>query len=69
MGENLMSATIAEMNRVRKLITEYERLPDNAGFFGASIMKVTIKNAEKAISDGDVVELLVAYKQLQEHTG
>lgn len=66
---NLSSAIFDEMNRVRELIKEYESLPDGAGFFGASTMKVSIQRAEKAISDSDVVAILVAYEDLKNCTG
>jgi len=67
--KNLMEGLLDEMNRVRELITEYKSLPNNAGFIGASFMQIDIQKAEKAISSGDVVEMLVAYKSLQECTG
>ena len=66
---NLSESIFDEMNRVRELIKEYESLPDNAGFFGASLMKVSIKRAEIAISKSDAVEMLRAYDDLQKHTG
>lgn len=66
---NLIDGLLKEINRVRELIKEYESLPDNAGFFGASMMKNSIANAEKAIASGDVVAELKAYQDLKDCTG
>lgn len=65
MAENLIDALLKEMNRVRELIKLYEGLPDNAGWFGASLMKVAIQKAEKAISSGDVIQELKVYEELK----
>jgi hypothetical protein len=66
---NLIEGLLSEMNRVRELIKEYESLPDNAGWFGSSMMKVAIKNAEDAMAKGDVVAELKAYQELKDCTG
>lgn len=63
--KTLMDGLFEEMNRVREHIAEYESLPNGAGIFGAAIMKDTIKMAEKAISDNDVIAMLVQYEQLK----
>lgn len=62
---NLIEGLLEEMNRVRELIKIYESLPDNAGFFGSSMMKVSITRAEKAIASGDVTEELRAFEDLK----
>ncbi len=67
--QDLMSAILDEMNRVRELITEYESLPNNAGVLGAMFMKNTIGLSERAISSGNVVDMLVQYEELKSHTG
>ena len=67
--ENLIEGLLSEMNRVRELIKEYEDLPGGVGFFGSSIMKVKIQQAEKAISEGDVIKELQAYEELKDCTG
>lgn len=70
MSENLMDGLISEMNRVRELIKEYEHpMLKGAGFVAASFMKIDIQNAEKAISSGDVVQMLVCYDELKKNTG
>ena len=52
---NLIESLRKEMSRVRGLITEYESLPWWVWFIGASIMKVEIQNAERAIEEWDIV--------------
>ena len=67
--KNLIEGLHEEMNRVRELINEYERLPDGVGFIGASIMRASIKMAEKSLESGDVVAELRAYEDLKKFTG
>ena len=70
MAENLMSGLLEEMNRVRELIKEYEHpMLKGAGFLGAAFMKISIQNAERAISENDVVKMLICYEDLKSHTG
>ena len=66
---NLIEGLLSEMNRVRELIKEYESLPDNAGFFGSTMMKDVIKRAEKNIASGDVIEELKSFEELKGCTG
>lgn len=66
---NLIEGLFEEMNRVRDLIKQYEELPDNAGFLGASMMKVSVSNAEKAISSGDIVKEVQALEDLKGFEG
>ena len=67
MTDNLMEGLLSEMNRVRDLIVEYNNLPGGVGIFGASLMKINIQKAEKAISSGDVIQMMVCYKELKGH--
>lgn len=62
--ENLMEATLKELNRNRELLEEYKKIP--TGAFGAMMIKQQIERTEKAIASSDVVELLVCYQQLKE---
>jgi len=62
---NLIEGLQAQMERVRAIIAEYESLPNNAGFLAAQFMRISIKNAEKAISTGDTVAMLAAYGDLE----
>lgn len=64
--QNLMEGLLEEMNRVRETIAEYKSLPKNAGMIGAALMEIDIKNAEEAISEGDVIKMLSAYEKLKE---
>lgn len=68
MAENLMDDLFSEMNRVREIIKEYEHpIMKGAGFLAASLMKIDIQRAEKAIRDNDVIQMLVAYEKLKEN--
>lgn len=67
MSENLMDGLFSEMNRVREIVKEYDSLPNNAGAFGSALMRLSIQNAENAIKDNDVIQMLVAYEKLKEH--
>ena len=66
---NLMEGLLKEIDRVTELKAEYESLPNNAGFFGASLMKVSLANAKKVIAEGDTIGMMTAYKDLEEITG
>lgn len=66
---NLIEGLHKEMNRVRELKAEYESLPGGAGFMGASLMKVSLQMAEKAIEEGDIVKELKAFEDLKSITG
>ncbi len=66
MAENLMEGLLSQMNRVRETIKEYEQLPGNVGMIGASLMKIDIQKAEKAIGSGDVVQMLQCYSALEQ---
>jgi len=62
--ENLMDATLRELNRNRELLEEYKKIPQGA--FGAAMITQLIQRTEKAIDSGDTVELIICYGQLQE---
>lgn len=63
--KNLMDGLLEEMNRVRELIAEYKSLPNGVGMIGAGLMAVNIRMAEKAISNNDVIEMVVQYEKLK----
>ena len=68
MAENLMDGLLSEMNRVREIIKEYEHPALNgAGMLAATMMKISIQNAEIAIQQDDVIKMLTCYTQLTEY--
>lgn len=66
--KNLMEGIIDEMNRVREIIKEYEHPALNgAGNLAAAFMKYDIKEAEKSMSKGDVIQMMVMYDKLKSY--
>jgi len=63
--ENIIEGLHREIDRVREMIKEYELLPKNSGMFAATVMRNSIKNAEKQIAVGDTVEMMKAYLDLE----
>jgi len=64
MAETLIEGLHREMNRVRELSKIYATIP--TGFIGKSMMDIEIKRAEKAIEQGDTIEMIRCFKSLQE---
>jgi hypothetical protein len=62
--QNLMDGLLKEMNRAREVKKLYDEIP--VGQFGSWAISQSITRAEKAISSGDVVEMLAAYAELKE---
>ena len=58
-----------EQARVRELIAVYRGLPDNAGWFGATMMEQALQRADQAVMSGDVIEMLRSYEELKGCTG
>ena len=65
--QNLLEAMHKEMDRCRELKKEYDIIP--TGFFGSATIIGTIKQAERAIEEDDVVKMLVAYEELKKIEG
>ncbi len=65
MAKLLTEGLLSQMNRVRDLITLYNRLPGGDGFITASHMKTDIQNAEEALSTGNVIQMLISFKTLK----
>jgi len=63
--ENLISGLLKEIQRVREMIPEYESLPKNAGLFAATMMKLDVINAEKAMSENDTIDMIKSYNALK----
>ena len=66
-SKGLLASIHKEMNRCRELKREYDIIP--TGFIGANIIQTSIKNAEKAIEEGNVIKMLVAYEELKKIKG
>ena len=60
---NLMEGLLKQMNRNREILKLYEDIP--SGAFGAAMIRESILAAEKSITDGDVVAMLRACKDLE----
>lgn len=56
---------LEELVRARELLSNYEDLPPQSGWFGAAIVKQAIRHAESSMGDDDLPEMLNAYKELK----
>lgn len=67
MGEvkNLMQGLLEQRDRVKDLLKTYEQLPNNAGAFGAIILRDYLSKADNAITTGDVIEMIKCYENLK----
>jgi len=65
MSESLAEALPKEQKRVRKILGYYKEVGP-AGMFGAAMIEQSLQRADKAVMSGDVVEMIAAYKELQE---
>jgi len=61
---NLIEGIQAELERNRELLKDYLEIP--TGAFGATMIKLGIEAAEKAIAQGDTVQMLRCYNELKE---
>lgn len=52
-----------EIQRNRELLDMYKEIP--MGFIGASLIDIDIKQAIKALADGDVIAMLQSYEKLK----
>ena len=62
---NLVQGMLEELARARELLSNYEDLPPQSGWFGAAIVKQAIGHAESSMTDGDLPEMLSAYEELK----
>jgi len=64
MTENLIEGIQRQCNRIRdEILPEFDKIP--TGALAATMMRHSIKKAETAIASGDVLAMLVAYKDLE----
>jgi len=60
---NLFDGLNAELERAKELLDVYRSIPN--GVFGAIIIDQTIEHAERSMHNNDVIEMIHAYKALQ----
>lgn len=61
---NLIEGIQQECNRIRGIRKSYEDIGD-PGKFGLLMIDTSIKMAEKAIADGDTIEMIKCLEQLK----
>lgn len=67
MGENLIEGLQKEIERVRdELLPLYDEIP--TGVFAATMMRVSIKEAENAIANMDVIQMIRSLEDLRGYT-
>ena len=64
-SENLISALLAEIDRVSLIRAEYEKI--NAGRMAAAFMGADIEKAKRALSDGDTVSMVAQTQILRQY--
>lgn len=67
-SDSLATALPKEQARVREVLGHYKEI-GSAGFFGAIMIERSLRNADAAVMSGDVIQMITAYKDLQEITG
>ena len=65
MSDSLSDALPKELARVREVLGHYKEI-GAAGVFGAAMIEQSLSAADKAIISGDIVEMITAYKDLQD---
>lgn len=61
---NLVQGILAECNKCRNLLKQYDEI-GAAGVFGKAMISGAIREAEAALGSGDVVRMLATYKALK----
>lgn len=64
--KNLIEGLTEEILRVTEIRKTYLELPNNAGAIGAHLMQLALDRAKEAQGRGDIIEMLEAFKALQE---
>lgn len=60
---NLIDSLNDEIKRCKELLGMYQGIPQGA--FGAIMIKQDIQRAEKAMAEGDTVEMIKCFRTLQ----
>lgn len=63
--KNLIQGLLDEMERVREIQAEYEKIPE--GTIAATFMEADLSEAEEAYSIGDAIEMLRCYGKLKKY--
>lgn len=64
MSENLIEGLRRELDRNREILGYYEEIP--TGVFGAAMIRESIRKGDEALNNMDTVEMLRAFKDLQD---
>lgn len=62
---SLAEAFPLEQARVRKVLKEYQSLPNGAGALGAAMIDTVLRRADHAAAYGDVIAMLRSYEELK----
>ncbi len=65
MSQSLGEAYPEEQARVRTILGYYKEIGP-AGAFGAAMIEVVLRRADKAAIEGDVLAMIGLYKEMQE---
>ncbi len=65
-AQNLMQGLLDEMDRVKEIKAEYDKLP--TGKFASLMMEADLKVAKDAAGIGDVIKMMVSYEKLKEYS-
>ena len=69
MPENLMEGLFSEMIRVKEIVVEYEHPSlKGSGQMAAFIMKHSISNAEQAIANMNISNMVRCFSDLKDYT-
>ena len=63
--ESLAEALPKEQARVREVLGHYRDIGP-AGIFGAAMIELSLKKADRAVMSGDVIAMIQAYEELKE---
>lgn len=63
---NLMDGLLSEILRVKEIQVEYKAIGP-PGMFASALMEISLKKAQEAIAENDVIQMLSAYKDLKEY--
>ena len=63
--KNLTQGLLDEMDRVKKIKAEYDKLP--TGKFAAAFMAADLEAAKQAVGEGDAIAMIRCYEKLKEY--